>query len=120
MEQDTVCSALSTMRAWCWMKKSPWQLQHDYGLDPTSGAVTSLENLRNINDVQRATGCILRDTLAHYCTSQDADEKMGLDRTVRDLVFTVLSRLAALRMAEGLGLLIKSEGNGSQAEGFQI
>lgn len=96
------------------------QLQNDYGLDPTSGAVTPLENLRHINDTQRATARILRDTLAHYCASRDADEKMMLDRIVREQAFTVLNRLAALRMAEARGLLIESVDNGYQAKGFQL
>jgi hypothetical protein len=96
------------------------QLQNDYGLDPTSGSVTPLENLHHLNDAQRETARILRDTLAHYCASQEADAKMGLDRIVREQAFTVLNRLAALRMAEARGLLIESVGNGYQAKGFQL
>ncbi|MER2515979.1 MAG: SAM-dependent methyltransferase, partial [Candidatus Accumulibacter phosphatis] len=38
------------------------QLQNDYGLDPTSGTITPLENLRHLNDAQRETARILRDT----------------------------------------------------------
>ncbi|CDS49859.1 putative type II restriction enzyme methylase subunit [Polaromonas sp. CG9_12] len=96
------------------------QLQNDYGLDPNSGAVTPLDNLRHLNDAQRETARILRDTLAHYRASENADEKTGLDRIVREQAFTVLNRLAALRMAEARGLLIESVGNGYQAKGFQI
>lgn len=96
------------------------QLQNDYGLDPTSGTITPLENLRHLNDAQRETARILRDTLAHYCASQEADAKTGLERIVREQAFTVLNRLAALRMAEARGLLIESVGNGYQAKGFQL
>jgi hypothetical protein len=96
------------------------QLQNDYGLDPTSGTVTPLENLRHLNDTQRETARILRDTLAHYCASQEADAQTGLDRIVREQAFTVLNRLAALRMAEARGLLIESVGNSYQAKGFQL
>jgi hypothetical protein len=96
------------------------QLQNDYGLDPTSGTITPLENLRHLNDAQRETARILRDTLAHYCASQEADAKAGLERIVREQAFTVLNRLAALRMAEARGLLIESVGNGYQAKGFQL
>jgi hypothetical protein len=96
------------------------QLQNDYGLDPNSGAVTPLDNLRHLNDAQRETARILRDTLAHYRASENADEKTGLDRIVREQAFTVLNRLAALRMAEARGLMIESVGNGYQAKGFQL
>jgi hypothetical protein len=98
----------------------PRQLQNDYGLEPNSGAVTPLDNLRHLNDAQRETARILRDTLAHYRASENADEKTGLDRIVREQAFTVLNRLAALRMAEARGLMIESVGNGYQAKGFQL
>ena len=96
------------------------QLQNDYGLDPISGTASPLESLRHINDQQRETARILRDTLAHYCASADTDTKAGLDRIVREQAFTVLNRLAALRMAEARGLLMESVGNGYQARGFQL
>ena len=96
------------------------QLQNDYGLDPISGTASPLESLRHINDQQRETARILRDTLAHYCASADTDTKAGLDRIVREQAFTVLNRLAALRMAEARGLLMETVGNGYQAKGFQL
>ena len=96
------------------------QLQNDYGLDPVSGTASPLESLRHINDQQRETARILRDTLAHYCASSDTDTQAGLDRIVREQAFAVLNRLAALRMAEARGLLIESVGNGYQAKGFQL
>ncbi len=96
------------------------QLQLDYGLDPGSGTVTPIENLRHLNDTQRETARILRDTLAHYCASPGTSAASGLDRIVREQAFTVLNRLAALRMAEARGLLIESVGNGYQAKGFQL
>ncbi len=96
------------------------QLQNDFGLDPSSGTVTPLENLRHLNDAQRESARILRDTLAHYCASQEVDAQLGLDRIVREQAFTVLNRLAALRMAEARGLLTESVGNCYQAKGFQL
>lgn len=96
------------------------QLQNDYGLDPASGAVTPIENLRHLNDAQRETARILRDTLEHYRAAEQVDERAGLERIVREQAFTVLNRLAALRMAEARGLLIESVGNGYQAKGFQL
>lgn len=96
------------------------QLQNDYGMDPNSGTVTNMASLRHINDAQRETARILRDTLLHYCAGGDMDARQGLDRIVREQAFTVLNRLAALRMAEARGLLVESVGNGFQAKGFQL
>ena len=96
------------------------QLQRDFGLDPASGAVAELTSLRHINDAQRETARILRDTLAHYQAGGGADARQALDRIVREQAFTVLNRLAALRMAEARGLLVESVGNGFQAKGFQM
>ncbi|MDN8103945.1 Eco57I restriction-modification methylase domain-containing protein [Burkholderia multivorans] len=96
------------------------QLQNDYGMDPNSGTVAELASLRHINDTQRETARILRDTLAHYTAGGDMNATQGLDRIVREQAFTVLNRLAALRMAEARGLLVESVGNGFQAKGFQL
>lgn len=96
------------------------QLQNDYGMDPNAGSVAELANLRHINDAQRESARILRDTLAHYCAGGDMDARQGLDRIVREQAFTVLNRLAALRMAEARGLLVESVGDGFQAKGFQL
>lgn len=97
------------------------QLQNDYGLDPHSGAITPLENLGHLDDTRRETARILRETLAHYLASSPSDgNKEALDRIVREQAFTVLNRLAALRMAESRGILIESVGNGYQSKGFQL
>lgn len=96
------------------------QLQNDYGMDPDSGAIAEVASLRHINDAQRETARILRETLAHYCAAGDATPAQGLDRIVREQAFTVLNRLAALRMAEARGLLTQSVGEGFQARGFQL
>ena len=96
------------------------QLQNDFGMDPVAGTVTPIESLRHINDQQRETSRILRDTLDHYCAGGDMDTKTGLNRIVREQAFTILNRLSALRMAEARGLLIETVGNGFQAKGFQL
>jgi hypothetical protein len=96
------------------------QLQNDCGMDPNSGEIADLESLRHINDAQLETARILRHTLAHYRAAGDMDAKQGLDRIVREQAFTVLNRLAALRMAEARGLLVESVGNSFQAKGFQL
>lgn len=96
------------------------QLQNDFGLDPTSGSVAELTSLRHLNDAQRETARILRDTLTHYTASGDINSMQGIDRIVREQGFTVLNRLAALRMAEARGLLTESVANGFNATGFRL
>lgn len=97
------------------------QLQNDYGLDPTSGTVTLLENLGHLDDVRRETARILRTTLEHYqASSPSAKPKALLERLVREQAFTVLNRLAALRMAEARGLLIPSVAAGYTSQGFEL
>ncbi len=96
------------------------QLQNDYGLDPISATVTSLDSLGHLSGRQHETARILRDTLDHYCAQPGTTARSGLERIVREQAFTVLNRLAALRMAEARGLLIESVGKGYQAQGFQL
>src|SRR6266487_7061686 len=70
------------------------QFQYEYGLDRTNGNVTDFERLTALDDANRETARLLRDTLAHYLagsTSQGAKAKQGaLDRIVREQAFTVL------------------------------
>ncbi|RIK38881.1 MAG: BREX-1 system adenine-specific DNA-methyltransferase PglX [Chloroflexi bacterium] len=100
------------------------QLQHEYGLDPTSGAVTPLERLTHLDDTRRESARILRATLDHYLAGSSARgvkaQQEALDRIVREQAFTVLNRLCALRMAEARGLLIESVARGYQSKGFQL
>ncbi|WP_121969233.1 SAM-dependent methyltransferase [Leptolyngbya sp. BC1307] len=105
------------------------QLQNDYGLDPESGAVTPLERMGHLDSARQETARILRVTLAHYqagsqvssqAGSQAAKDKDLLERIVREQAFTVLNRLAALRMAEARGFLIESVAVGYRSQGFQL
>jgi len=96
------------------------QLQNDYGMDPASGEIAPLENLLHIDDQQRESARILRETLVHYCAAPDTMAVSGLERIVREQAFTVLNRLAALRMTEARGLMIESIGGAYQAKGFQL
>ena len=96
------------------------QLQVTYGMDPVSGDVVQIDKLTRLDDRQRETARILRDTLAHYCSESGTTCKFGLERIVREQAFTVLNRLAALRLAEARGLIVQSVGKGFQATGFQL
>ncbi len=101
------------------------QLQATYGLDPKAGSVVSVDSLTHLDNRQRQTANILRDTLAHYlATTHGKGEKdrnkQALSRIVREQAFTVLNRLAALRMAEARGFLLETIAKGYNAKGFQL
>lgn len=99
------------------------QLQQTYGLDPKTGEVTPMARLTHLDDRQRHTTQVLRQTLAHYlgADADDTDHRIAvLDRMVREQAFTVLNRLAALLMMEARGQLIESVSKGYQSRGYQL
>ena len=100
------------------------QLQRDYGMDPKTGEVADIAKLSDLDDTRLETAKVLRQVFAHYRATESGGgrsaEAQVLDRIVREQAFTVLNRLAALRLAEARGLLIESVGNGYQAKGFQL
>lgn len=99
------------------------QLQQTYGLDPNTGGVTPMDRLTHLDDRQRHTAEVLRQTLAHYLGA-DADDTnhriVVIDRMLREQAFTVLNRLAALLMMESRGQLIESVSKGYQSQGYQL
>ena len=101
------------------------QLQAVYGMDPKQGTVAESSSLKHLDDQQRQIADQLRETFEHYLANTpgrgDKDRaKQVLDRIVREQAFTVLNRLAAIRMAEARGFLIESVGNGQSSQGFQL
>ncbi len=101
------------------------QLQATFGLDPQNGTVADLSTLRQLDNRQKQTAVILRDTLAHYVANSPARSekesiRQNLERIVREQAFTVLNRMAALRMAEARGFLIESISKGYSSKGFQL
>jgi len=101
------------------------QLQSLYGLDPSTGHVAELDELTHLDNRQRQTAHLLREMLAHYVAAtpgkdEAACTKQALDRIVREQAFTVLNRLAALRMAEARGFLMESIAQGQNSKGFQL
>ena len=100
------------------------QLQQEYGMDPRTGEVSDLVKLGHLDDARLEKARLLRQIFAHYLESDKASSgataKGVLNRIVREQAFTILNRLAALRMAETRGLLIESVGHGYQAKGFQL
>jgi hypothetical protein len=100
------------------------KLQQDCGLDPSTGEVAALDSLGHLDDRRLETARILREILAHYLAADGAtgaaDRRTVLDRIVREQAFTILNRLAALRMMEARGILIVSVAKGYQSRGFQL
>jgi hypothetical protein len=100
------------------------QLQESYGLDPVSGEATPLDDLPTMDDRRFETARILREIMAHYLGAEIAAGKESriavLDRVVREQAFTVLNRLAALRMMETRGILIPCVAQGYESQGFQL
>ena len=99
------------------------QLQHEYGLDPTSGTVTPLEKLTALDDTRWETASILRETMAYYLegkTGTAQEREAVLVRILREQAFTVLNRICALRLAEARGLILQAVGGGYQSQGFQL
>jgi hypothetical protein len=101
------------------------QLQATYGLDPKLGTNAPIKSLTHLDNRQRQTAHLLRETLAHYlATTPGKTEKdrikQVLDRIVREQAFTVLNRLSALRMAEARGFLLESIAKAHSSKGFQL
>ncbi|ATY77162.1 hypothetical protein Q7I18_07185 [Aeromonas veronii] len=99
------------------------QLQQTYGLDPNTGEVTPMARLTHLDDRQRHTAEVLRQTQAHYlgADADDTNHRIAvLDRMVREQAFTVLNRLAALLMMEARGQLIESVSKGYLSRGYQL
>jgi len=101
------------------------QLQSTYGLDPKNGDVADVSTMSHLDSGQLLTSNILRDTLNHYLSTihgkgEKDRTKQALNRIVREQAFTVLNRLAALRMAEARGFLLETIAKGHNAKGFQL
>lgn len=97
------------------------QLQEDYGITPNSGDVAAMETLSYLDNVRRETARILRITLEHYRANSPGSSTTDLlERIVREQAFTVLNRLAALRMAEAREFITESIAKGYESRGFQL
>jgi len=101
------------------------QLQATYGLDPKTGTVADLSELKHLDNRERQTAQLLREILQHYIAAtpgKNAKEQtlQALDRLVREQAFTVLNRMAALRMMEARGVLMESIAKGYNSRGFEL
>ncbi|MEQ1869727.1 MAG: BREX-1 system adenine-specific DNA-methyltransferase PglX [Vicinamibacterales bacterium] len=98
------------------------QCQRVFGISPT-GNVTELDRLGHLDDAERVTATLLRERVT-YLVRTHPDQKEAttgaVTQLVREQAFTVLNRLAALRMAEKRGLAAESVGKGYQSKGFKV
>jgi len=97
------------------------QFQSLYGIS-SRGDVTPLEKLGHLDDEGIATASLLRERIDYLIKTHPDDDgtKTASERLARELAFTVLNRMAALRMAESRGLIVESVGKGYQSKGFKV
>ena len=100
------------------------QLQQTYGMDPVSGDVAPLDSLKHLDDERLETAQILREVMDHYLATEAKNDTKTqisvLERIAREQAFTILNRLAALRMMEARGILLDSIGHGTQSQAFRL
>jgi len=97
------------------------QFQSLYGIAETS--LTELAQLSHLDDAGLAVAGLLRERIDYLVKTHQEDKeglKAAVARLAREQAFTVLNRLAAVRMAEKRGLIAESVGNGYQSKGFKV
>jgi hypothetical protein len=98
------------------------QFQSLYGIS-AKGEIAPLESLGHLDEGGMATAALLRQRI-EYLEKSHPDDKDGIKaavaRLAREQAFTVLNRLAAIRMAEKRGLIAESVGRGYQSKGFKV
>lgn len=101
------------------------QLQSIYGISE-KGTITPLDQLRDLDDAGRSLATLLRERIEYLVRTHPDDKddtkaaKAAVDRLAREQAFTVLNRLAAVRMAEKRDLVVESVGKGYQSKGFKV
>ncbi|RJQ50955.1 MAG: BREX-1 system adenine-specific DNA-methyltransferase PglX [Desulfobacteraceae bacterium] len=99
------------------------QLRGVFGLHP-DGTVLPLDRLTYLSPDQTSAARHLRELLDHYiigAAGKEADRrKAAYERIVLEISFTILNRLAALRLCEERGLVIECVRKGTTSAGFQM
>jgi hypothetical protein len=102
------------------------QLQEVYGIQP-DGVVTPLAGLDHLGDEELAIATLLRGRLNHL-EAAPSDQALtrtqakpeNVRRVIREQAFTILNRLAALRLAEERGLALECVRRGADSDGFKL
>jgi hypothetical protein len=88
------------------------------------GCVLDLDQIAGLTELERMAGRELRDLLEHFVALESGPDlvrrEAAYDRLAREIGFTTLNRLVALRMAEERGLIVQTVGRGLASDGFQI
>ncbi|HPV49886.1 MAG TPA: hypothetical protein PLB14_09265, partial [Smithellaceae bacterium] len=98
------------------------QFQSLYGISD-NGTVTPQDQLNHLDDIGKATTALLRERIDYFIKThpEERDGKKGaVTRLAREQAFTILNRLAAIRMAEKRDLIVESVGKGYQSKGFKV
>ena len=95
------------------------QCQSTFGIQP-DGLMIALEDLERLSDDQLDVASQLRDRIDYLSHNEEADNSVpnSIDKMLREQAFTVLNRLAAMKMAEARGLIVESVSKGQESEGF--
>jgi hypothetical protein len=88
------------------------------------GTVLELEQVAGLTEAERDAADELRALLAHFVAAESgagaARRQTAYDRLAREIGFTTLNRLVALRMAEERGLIVQAVDGGLGSDGFQL
>ena len=98
------------------------QFQSLYGIG-SDGKITPPEQLGHLDETQQALAARLRERVDYLIRTHPDEPKpaaAAVERLAREQAFTVLNRLAAVRMAEKRDIIVESVGRGYQARGFQV
>jgi hypothetical protein len=99
------------------------QLQAVYGLQP-DGTALPVSSLGHLDEHGHETARALREWQEHIASTEagtEADKrKAAFDRLAHETAFTVLNRLAALRMCEERGHVIECVRRGMESDGFAL
>jgi hypothetical protein len=98
------------------------QFQSLYGIS-AKGDIAPLDKLSHLDEAGTVTAALLRERIGYLERTHPDDKdgtKAAVARLAREQAFTILNRLAAIRMAEMRGLIVESVGKGYQSKGFKV
>lgn len=99
------------------------QLQETFGLYP-DGTSLPLDKMSHLTLDQAEAAQALREQLNHFIASEsgriEERRRLAYDRLVLEIAFTILNRLAALRLCEDRELVIECVRKGNSSDGFRL
>ncbi|MEH2236619.1 Eco57I restriction-modification methylase domain-containing protein [Nostoc sp.] len=96
------------------------QLQQTFGLY-LDGTILPLSQLTHLTEEQKVAAQALRELLNDFKASDPQKSyKSAYDRTILEISFTILNRLAALRLCEERNLVIECVRKGMESDGFRL